>query len=110
VQNVDEERFLGVALEMLHNGSWLIPHRAGEIYGDKPPIFMWTVAFFAWLTGKPNLALFIPGLFSAVTVTAMVYDLGDGCGTSASDALPRCCTWRPTRLTASCVPGRSTAF
>jgi 4-amino-4-deoxy-L-arabinose transferase-like glycosyltransferase len=75
-QNVDEERFLGVALEMLHSGSWLIPHRAGEIYGDKPPIFMWTVAFFAWLTGKPNLALYIPGLFSAVTVTAMVYDLG----------------------------------
>ncbi|AWY38614.1 phospholipid carrier-dependent glycosyltransferase [Pseudomonas putida] len=75
-QNVDEERFLGVALEMLHNGSWLIPHRAGEIYGDKPPIFMWTVAFFTWVTGKPNIALYIPGLFSAVTVTAMVYDLG----------------------------------
>ncbi|RKS24393.1 dolichyl-phosphate-mannose-protein mannosyltransferase [Pseudomonas sp. WPR_5_2] len=75
-QNVDEERFLGVALEMLHHGSWLIPHRAGEIYGDKPPIFMWTVAFFAWLTGKPNLALYIPGLLSAVSVTAMVYDLG----------------------------------
>ncbi|MBM6446337.1 glycosyltransferase family 39 protein [Pseudomonas sp. MIL9] len=75
-QNVDEERFLGVALEMLQNGSWLIPHRAAEIYGDKPPIFMWTVAFFTWLTGKPNIALYIPGLFSAVTVTAMVYDLG----------------------------------
>jgi 4-amino-4-deoxy-L-arabinose transferase-like glycosyltransferase len=75
-QNVDEERFLGVALEMLHNGSWLIPHRAGEIYGDKPPIFMWTVAFFVWLTGLPNIALYIPGLFSAATVTAMVYDLG----------------------------------
>jgi 4-amino-4-deoxy-L-arabinose transferase-like glycosyltransferase len=75
-QNVDEERFLGVALEMLKNGSWLIPHRAGEIYGDKPPIFMWTVAFFVWLTGKPNIALYIPGLFSAVTVTALVYDLG----------------------------------
>ncbi|BFT63987.1 glycosyltransferase family 39 protein [Pseudomonas moorei] len=75
-QNVDEERFLGVALEMLQNGSWLIPHRAAEIYGDKPPIFMWTVAFFTWLTGKPNLALYLPGVFSAVTVTAMVYDLG----------------------------------
>ena len=75
-QNVDEERFLGVALEMLHNGSWLIPHRAGEIYGDKPPIFMWTVAFFVWLTGLPNIALYIPGLFSAATVTALVYDLG----------------------------------
>lgn len=75
-QNVDEERFLGVALEMLHNGSWLIPHRAGEIYGDKPPIFMWTVAFFVWLTGMPNIALYIPGLLSAATVTALVYDLG----------------------------------
>jgi dolichol-phosphate mannosyltransferase len=30
VQNVDEERFLGVALEMLHNGSWLIPHAPGR--------------------------------------------------------------------------------
>lgn len=75
-QNVDEERFLGVALEMLQNGSWLIPHRAGEIYGDKPPIFMWTVAFFVWLTGLPNLALYIPGLISGVSVTAMLYDLG----------------------------------
>lgn len=75
-QNVDEERFLGVALEMLHNGSWLIPHRAAEIYGDKPPIFMWTVAFFTWLTGMPAIALYIPGLLSATSVTAMLYDLG----------------------------------
>ncbi|MCU1758597.1 glycosyltransferase family 39 protein [Pseudomonas sp. 14P_8.1_Bac3] len=75
-QNVDEERFLGVALEMLHNGSWLIPHRAAEIYGDKPPIFMWTVAFFTWLTGIPAIALYIPGLLSAASVTAMLYDLG----------------------------------
>lgn len=38
--NVDEERFLGVALEMLQSGTWFIPHRAAEIYGDKPPLFM----------------------------------------------------------------------
>jgi 4-amino-4-deoxy-L-arabinose transferase-like glycosyltransferase len=75
-QNVDEERFLGVALEMLNNGSWLIPHRAAEIYGDKPPIFMWTVALFTWITGIPALALYIPGLLSATSVTAMLYDLG----------------------------------
>ena len=75
-QNVDEERFLGVALEMLHNGSWLIPHRAAEIYGDKPPIFMWTVAFFTWITGMPAIALYVPGLLSATSVTAMLYDLG----------------------------------
>ncbi|KQN49588.1 dolichyl-phosphate-mannose-protein mannosyltransferase [Pseudomonas sp. Leaf48] len=75
-QNVEEERYLGVALEMLQHGSWLIPHRAAEIYGDKPPIFMWAVAFCVWLTGKASIALYIPGLFSAVMVTAMVYDLG----------------------------------
>ncbi|WP_223481910.1 MULTISPECIES: ArnT family glycosyltransferase [unclassified Pseudomonas] len=75
-QNVDEERFLGVALEMLHNGSWLIPHRAAEIYGDKPPIFMWAVAFFTWITGMPAIALYLPGLLSATSVTAMLYDLG----------------------------------
>jgi 4-amino-4-deoxy-L-arabinose transferase-like glycosyltransferase len=74
--NVDEERFLGVSLEMLHSGSWLIPHRAGEIYGDKPPLFMWAVAFFIWLTGSPGQALYIPGLLSAATTTAVLYDLG----------------------------------
>ncbi|WP_375139694.1 ArnT family glycosyltransferase [Pseudomonas japonica] len=74
--NVDEERFLGVALEMLHSGSWLIPHRAAEIYGDKPPLFMWTVAFFTWLTGSAVQALYIPGLLSAATATAVLYDLG----------------------------------
>lgn len=75
-QNVDEERFLGVALEMLQSGSWFVPHRAAEIYGDKPPLFMWTVAFFIWLTGRPDIALYLPGLLSAGTATAVLYDLG----------------------------------
>ncbi|MDG9885341.1 glycosyltransferase family 39 protein [Pseudomonas sp. GD04058] len=74
--NVDEERFLGVALEMLQNGDWFIPHRAGEIYGDKPPLFMWTVALFTVLTGLPKVALYLPGLLSAATITAVLYDLG----------------------------------
>ncbi|MEE4689371.1 glycosyltransferase family 39 protein [Pseudomonas alliivorans] len=76
-QNVDEERFLGVALEMMQNGSWFVPHRAAEIYADKPPLFMWTVAFFIWLTGSPNIALYLPGLLSAGTITAVLYDLGN---------------------------------
>lgn len=75
-QNVDEERFLGVALEMLQSGSWFVPHRAAEIYGDKPPLFMWAVAFFIWLTGSPNIALYLPGLLSGSVATAALYDLG----------------------------------
>lgn len=74
--NVDEERFLGVALEMLQRGDWFIPHRAGEIYGDKPPLFMWTVALFTVITGLPKVALYLPGLLSAATITAVLYDLG----------------------------------
>lgn len=75
-QNVDEERFLGVALEMLQSGSWFVPHRAAQIYADKPPLFMWAVAFFTWLTGRPEIALYLPGLLSAATITAVLYDLG----------------------------------
>lgn len=74
--NVDEERFLGVALEMLQNGSWIIPHRAGQIYPDKPPLFMWAVAFFIRLTGSPKVALFLPALVAGAVATGCLYDLG----------------------------------
>ncbi len=74
--NIDEERFLGVALEMLQNGSWFIPHRAGEIYPDKPPLFMWAVALFVLLTGSPTLALFLPALIAGVVATVCLHDLG----------------------------------
>ncbi len=74
--NVDEERFLGVALEMLQNGSWFIPHRAGEIYADKPPLFMWTVALFVQLTHLPKVALYLPALLAGAVTTACLYDLG----------------------------------
>ncbi|MFV3402941.1 ArnT family glycosyltransferase [Pseudomonas sp. NY15463] len=74
--NVDEERFLGVALEMLQDGNWFIPHRAAQIYADKPPLFMWTVAAFSALTGLPKVALYLPGLLSAATITLVLHDLG----------------------------------
>lgn len=74
--NVDEERFLGVALEMLQNGSWFIPHRAGEIYADKPPLFMWAVALCVQLTDLPKVALFLPALLAGAVSTGCLYDLG----------------------------------
>ncbi len=73
--NVDEERFLGVALEMLQNGAWFIPHRAAEIYPDKPPLFMWAIALFTQVTGSAKLALFLPALLAGVVSTACLYDL-----------------------------------
>lgn len=73
--NVDEERFLGVALEMLQGHDWLIAHRAGEIYPDKPPLFMWAIAVLVELGITPMVALFLPALLAAVVATACVHDL-----------------------------------
>ncbi len=73
---VDEERFLGVALEMLQGRSILILHRAGEPYPDKPPLFMWILALAYQLTGSPRIAFRLPGLFAAVGCVICVYDLG----------------------------------
>ena len=74
--NVDEERFLGVALEMLQSGDWLIPHRAAEIYPDKPPLFMWAVAALSELGISPTIALFLPALLAGMVATACLHDLG----------------------------------
>lgn len=74
--NVDEERFLGVALEMIQSGDWLIPHRAAEIYPDKPPLFMWAIAALSKLGIAPTIALFLPALFAGVVATACLHDLG----------------------------------
>ena len=73
---VDEERFLGVALEMIQNGSWLVLHRAGQPYPDKPPLFVWLVALMFHVTGSPRLAFRLPGLLAALGCTLCVYDLG----------------------------------
>jgi 4-amino-4-deoxy-L-arabinose transferase-like glycosyltransferase len=73
---VDEERFTGIALEMLQDGDWLIPHRAGEVYSDKPPLFFWLVALGTWLTGSAALALRLPALVAALVSVGLVHDLG----------------------------------
>ncbi|CRI55272.1 ArnT family glycosyltransferase [Pseudomonas sp. CCOS 191] len=76
LSNVDEERFLGVALEMLESGEWLIPHRAGEIYADKPPLFVWAVALLVYLGIPAGIALFLPALLAATVATGLLCDLG----------------------------------
>jgi 4-amino-4-deoxy-L-arabinose transferase-like glycosyltransferase len=73
---VDEERFLGVALEMLQGRSVLILYRAGEPYPDKPPLFMWILALVYQLTGSPRIAFRLPGLAAAIGCVICVYDLG----------------------------------
>ncbi|MGQ7248819.1 ArnT family glycosyltransferase [Halomonas sp. V046] len=71
----DEPRFALNAIEMLVTGDFWIPHRGGELYADKPPIFMWASAFFIWLTGSMRVGFVLPSLFAGLGTLALVVDL-----------------------------------
>lgn len=71
----DEPRFAQVAREMVETGQWLFPMRAGELYPDKPPVFMWMIACFFVLTGSLKLAFLLPSALSGVISAIAVFDL-----------------------------------
>jgi 4-amino-4-deoxy-L-arabinose transferase-like glycosyltransferase len=72
----DETRFAQVAKEMVESGQWFFPMRGGELYPDKPPVFMWSIAFFYWLTGSIRIAFLLPSALCSVLSVFLVYDLG----------------------------------
>lgn len=72
----DGPRFVEVAREMVDSGQWLIPMRGSEYYPDKPPVFMWSIAFFYWLTGNLKFAFLLPNALCGLLTTGLVYDLG----------------------------------
>lgn len=72
----DEPRFAEVAREMVASGQWLIPMRGGEFYPDKPPVFMWSIALFYWLTGSLKVAFLLPNALSSLLTLGLVFDLG----------------------------------
>lgn len=71
----DEPRFALAAMDMVANNHWWLPHRGGEIYADKPPVFMWLQALFFLLTGNMRTAFLLPSLFAATATLWMVHDL-----------------------------------
>ncbi|MET0507007.1 MAG: glycosyltransferase family 39 protein, partial [Burkholderiaceae bacterium] len=71
----DEPRFALVAQEMLVTGKFWIPHRGGELYADKPPIFIWLTAAAIALTGSVRTGFLLPSLVAGLATFAMVVDL-----------------------------------
>ncbi|GHB27045.1 ArnT family glycosyltransferase [Salinicola rhizosphaerae] len=71
----DEPRFALNALEMLRTGQFWFPHRGGELYPDKPPVFMWASALTIWLTGSVRLGFLIPTALSGFGTLLLVVDL-----------------------------------
>jgi 4-amino-4-deoxy-L-arabinose transferase-like glycosyltransferase len=71
----DEPRFALVAKEMVETGNWLFPHRNGELYPDKPPLFMWLIAAGYAATGSMRLAFLLPSLLAGLGTLWLVTDL-----------------------------------
>ncbi|WP_445426477.1 ArnT family glycosyltransferase [Alishewanella sp. HL-SH06] len=71
----DEPRFAFIAKEMVETGQWFFPARAEELYPDKPPIFMWTIAFFYWLTGSMRWSFLLPSALAGMLTLVLVYDI-----------------------------------
>lgn len=72
----DEPRFAQIAREMVESGEWLFPRRGGELYPDKPPVFVWLVAVFYALTGQLKIAFLLPSALAAAGTLWLVHDLG----------------------------------
>jgi 4-amino-4-deoxy-L-arabinose transferase-like glycosyltransferase len=71
----DEPRFALNALEMLRTGHFWLPHRGGELYPDKPPLYMWATALAIAATGSVRLGFLLPSLFAALGTLGLVVDL-----------------------------------
>lgn len=71
----DEPRFALIAQEMLQTGDFWLPRRAGELYPDKPPIFMWLSALAIAATGSVRAGFLLPSLLAALGTVLLVADL-----------------------------------
>jgi len=68
--NPDEPRYAQVAREMVNGGDWILMHFNGKMYGDKPPLFFWLIAFssFLWQVFTSFSVRFPSAFFGTLTV------------------------------------------
>lgn len=71
----DEPRFALIARDMVHSGQWLIPRIGGELYADKPPLFMWLTAALYRVTGEMRISFLLPSFLAGLGMLAAVHDL-----------------------------------
>ncbi|GGF62056.1 ArnT family glycosyltransferase [Alteromonas lipolytica] len=71
----DEPRFALIAKDMVESGQWLFPMRGNELYPDKPPLFMWSIAVFYALTGSLYVAFLLPSAIAGTVTVLAVFDI-----------------------------------
>lgn len=72
----DEPRFALIARDMVESGRWLFPRVGGELYADKPPLFMWLQAAAYAASGSLRFGFLLPSVLSATGVLLFTYALG----------------------------------
>ena len=73
--NPDEGRYIGVALDMLTRGDWIVPRLDGLPFFHKPPLFYWLGAASMGTFGVSELAGRMPSLLGASLAVASVFAL-----------------------------------
>lgn len=53
---IDETRYLSVAWEMAQSGHFLVPHKNGVLYSDKPPLLFWLIDLIWAVAGPSGIA------------------------------------------------------
>lgn len=74
---VDETRYLTVAWEMHHDGTFIVPHLNGEIYGHKPPLLFWLINLVWSVTGVSEVAARLVAPAFGVLAVALTWGLGN---------------------------------
>ena len=72
----DEPRFVLVAKQMVESGDFLFPHRGGELYPDKPPLYFWILSAAYAVIGSWRWSFLLPSLLAGLGTLACTYDLG----------------------------------
>jgi 4-amino-4-deoxy-L-arabinose transferase-like glycosyltransferase len=71
----DEPRFVLIAQDMLRSGDWMLPRVGGDLYADKPPLYLWLLAGAMAFTGSMRSGFLLPSLLAGLGTTWLVYDL-----------------------------------
>lgn len=73
----DEPTRAIVTLEMMVKGNYITPTINGEFYYNKPPLFNWILAGFAYLTGNLNEVIFrLPTVISLLLFALAIFLIG----------------------------------
>lgn len=72
IQDDNEGLYAQVALEMLHGGSWILPHLDGVPYLEKPPLLYWLTALSFHVFGPSEAAARAAPLLGALLVLSAV--------------------------------------